>query len=342
VTLPQALYPDDARVSAFHARMLEAIEGLEPVESAALIRNEPASNVPSPVVTFERADTPMAALNDRPRADMQVVSPSTFDVLRMAIVAGRGFLPNDTVDAARVAVVSRLSAERFWADRSPIGTSIRLGADSTSIRIVGVVADVELNWYDGDARPTIYVPDAQAPSRTTSVVVRTRVDPLAVAGEVRAAVARLDAAQSIGGLEPLATSIADSLSPIRVVNHLLVTGATVACFLAAIGVFGVLAQSVAQRLGEFGVRFALGATPRSIASMVVRDALVTGAIGLAGGMVFASAIIRLAGSALVGLFALDGSAVAAVVVCTITLVVAAALAPAMRAARVDVGALLRS
>jgi len=342
ITLPPARYPDDAHVGAFHTRLLEAIEDVSSIEAAALIRNEPASNVPSPLAAFERLDAPARSASDRPRADLQVVSPSTFAVLRMPVLEGRGFASTDAAESARVAVVSRLAMQHFWTDRNPIGTSIHIGESAAPVRIVGVVSDVELNWYDGAARPTIYVPDAQAPSRTTSVVIRTRVDPVSTARDVRAVVARLDGAQPIGGLEPLATSIADSLSPIRVIERMLEIAAGVACLLAALGLFGVLAQSVRQRVREFGVRFALGATPQSIASMVVRDALVTSACGIVAGLAFAAAIVRLAGSVLVGVMTVGAATMVLVAAGTVALVIASALAPALRAARVDAGTLLRS
>ena len=341
LTLPPARYPDDASVAMFHKRMLDAVDRVSGIDSAALIRNEPASNVPSPLVAFDRLDSPARAATDRPRIDLQTVSERTFDVLRISIAEGRTFVATDAAGSARVAVVSRGAAERFWPDRGPIGTLARVGDDRSPIRIIGIVADVELNWYDGGARPTMYVPDAQAPARTVSVVVRTRTDPSAVAREVRAAVTSLDPAQPIGGLEPLAASVADSLSPFRVVNRLLATGAVVAALLAGIGIFGILAQAVRERRREFGVRYALGASSRSIAAMILRDALATSVIGVVIGLPVAAAIIRVAGSALAGLIAVDAVAMTAVVGCTIALVVAAAVTPAIRAARVDVGGLLR-
>lgn len=341
LTLPPAQYPDDRRMGDFHARILDAVAALPSIEAAGLIRNEPASNVSSPLVTFERQDAPSRSVNDRPRADLQTVSASTFDVLRIPVLKGRGFVSTDAADSARVAVVTQLASQRFWADRNPIGTSIRIADGRTPVRVVGVVGDVELNWYDGAPRPTIYVADAQTPSRTTSVVIRTRADPVSAAREVRVAVARLDPAQPIGGLEALTVSIADSLSPIRVIEVLLETAAVVASLLAALGVFGILAQSVAQRLGEFGVRFALGAAPQSIASMVVSEALLTSAFGVAAGLAFAAAIVRVAGSVLFGLITVGATTTIAVVASTIVLVVGSALVPAVRAARVDVAALLR-
>jgi len=341
LTLPPWRYPDEASVRAFHDRALDELAALPGVAGAALIRNEPASNVPNPVVPFDRLDAVKQSASERPRADVQVVSPGTFELLRLRIVKGRGFLPTDSGAGARVAVVSEDAARRFWADRDPLGTAIALPPGSAPARIVGVVRDFELNWYDPEPRPVIYFADAQAPARTTSVLLRTHTDPIAASREVRAAIARLDRMQPIGGLEALSTTVADSLSPVRVIDRLLAAGAAAAALLAVIGVFGVFAQSVSQRMREFGVRLALGATPLSIARAVLGEALVTAGLGLAAGVGVAVAVVRTAQASLLGLADLNASAVLLVLAAIPALMSAAALLPALRASRADVAALLR-
>jgi len=341
LTLPSWRYPDDLRLRAFHERLLADLTALPGVDAAAFVRNEPASNVPNPVVAFERRDAVSRSPAERPRADVQVVSPSAFAVLRLRILRGRGFLATDTADRARVAVLSDDAVRRFWADRDPIGTTIDVPPDPRPARIVGIVGDLRLNWYDPEPRPVIYLADAQAPARSTSVLVRTSIDPIAVSRQVRGAVAALDRLQPIAGLEPLATTVADSLSPVRVIDRLLLAGAAAAALLAMIGVFGILAQSVSQRLREFGVRFALGATPWSIARMVLVDAAATAGAGLVAGLGVAIAGVRAAGASLLGLADVNGAVVLAASAAIAALMLAAALVPARRASRVDVATLLR-
>jgi len=335
LTTPAWRYPDDVRVSEFHARVVEALDALPGVRQTALIRNEPASNVPNPDMTFQRGDTPPQSPGEQARAGVQIVSAAAFDVLRIKLVDGRVFLPTDTVQSARVAVVSREAVRRYWTDRNPIGTVVQLGADRISVRIVGVVDDLRLNWYDPVRTPVIYLPDTQSPARSVSVIVRTRIDPSAVAPLVRAAIGGIDSLQPIAGLEPLSTTIADSLSPVSVIERLLIASAIVAALLAAVGVFAILAQSVSQRRREFGVRFALGATPASIARTVLEDAASTAAAGIAAGLALAVPAVRIAQGSLLGLAAIDVYVVLVVVVSTAIVVVGAALAPARRAARVD-------
>ena len=239
-------------------------------------------------------------------------------------------------------MISHTAAKRFWPDRPPVGTTIRLEGVPRPVRIVGVVADLTLNWYDPQPRPTIFLTDAQSAARTTTVIVRTRTDPMSLARPIRAAVAELDDRQPVSGLEPLSTTIADSLSPIRVIERLLLVGAAVAAGLAALGIYGVFAHWVAARQRELGVRFALGATRPGIAWLVLRDALVTAGCGLAAGVASAAAAVRLAAGALLGVPSLSIGTVVVVTACAIALTIAGSLAPARRAARVDVADLLRS
>jgi predicted permease len=341
LTLPENRYPDSTRIALFHDALLDRIRGLPGVENVALIRNEPASNVPNPILAFDREDRPALQPGDMSKADVEVVSPSVFETLRLAVLAGRSLTIADGVDSSRVAVISQTAAKQLWPDRNPVGTTIRFERAPRPVRIVGVVADLTLNWYDPQPRPTIFLPDAQSPARTTSVIVRTHEDPMSLARAVRAAVARLDDRQPVSGVEPLSTTIADSLSPVRIIEHLLLVGAAVAAALAAIGIYGVFAQWVASRQRELGVRFALGATRRVIAWLVLRDALTTASIGLVAGVASAALAVRLAAGTLLGVPSLSVASGLGVTACAVALALAGSLGPARRAARVDVADLLR-
>jgi putative ABC transport system permease protein len=341
LTLPEARYGDARRIASFHAALLDRLRGLAAVEQASLVRNEPASNVPNPIVAFDRGGDRARRSADRPRADVEVVSPAAFAMLHLDVLSGRALSGDDGADAARVAVVSRTAARRFWPDRTPVGATMTMGDDQQPVRIVGVVSDLTLNWYDPATRPVIFLPDAQSPARTTSVLVRTRTDPLSVAGAVRAAVTALDARQPVSSLEPFSTTIADSLAPIRIIERLLLVGAALAAGLAALGIYGVLAHWVRARRRELGVRFAVGATRSMIGRMVLREALTTAGGGVVCGLGAAIALVRLAGGSLLGVPALDARAALVVCACAIAVTLVGAVGPARRAARVDVAELLR-
>jgi hypothetical protein len=123
-----------------------------------------------------------------PRADIQVVSPEAFEALHLDVLAGRALGDTDSADSARVAVISRTAVRRFWPDRDPLSSVIRLGTDSRPIRVVGVVSDFMLNWYEPETRPIVYLADAQQPARTTTAILRTRV-------QMEHTLARIDALQ---------------------------------------------------------------------------------------------------------------------------------------------------
>jgi len=314
---------------------------LPEVETAALIRNEPASNVPNPIAPFQRDDAPALQPSDAPRADIEVVSPRIFETLRLGVIAGRPIREGDGLGGLPVAVISQTAARRFWPDRDPVGTNVRFipGAASAGVsnageaepvRIVGVVSDFTLNWYDPDKRPVIFLPDNQTPARTTSVIVRTMTTPMSIARRVREVVARLDDRQPLSEIQPLSDAIADSLSPIRVIEQLLLGAAALSALLAAAGIYGVLAHWVGSRHRELGVRFALGATHRSIAGLVVREALLTAGAGGVAGMALAIIAIRLTAGALLGVPSLDARVIVLVAGGVFVLALAASLGPARR------------
>jgi putative ABC transport system permease protein len=341
LTLPETRYPDAARIAAFHARLVDALRGLPEVEGVALIRNEPASNVPNPIAAFQREDLAPVQPGETPRIDVEVVSPAAFETLHLEVASGRALADEDGPEAPRVAVISRTAAHRYWPDRDPIGTRIRFERETQPVRIVGVVSDFALNWYDPNARPIVFLADAQSPARTTSVIVRTRRDPLSLARPIRAAVARLDDRQPLSGVEPLSASIADSLSPVRIIERMLIVGAALAAALAALGIYAMLSHAVSARRREFGVRYALGATRAIIGRLVWREALTTGAAGIVAGVLVTAVAIRAARSALLGVPSLDARAVVAVAIAAIAVTLAGAFGPVRRAANVDVAVLLR-
>ena len=164
--------------------MLAGLRESTEVESAGLIRNAPASNVPSPATLFTVVGRAVPSPSDASSADLQTVTGDTLRTLAVDMVAGRPLSSRDGPEAPRAAVISRAMARRVWPSRAEssgsdpraaVGASIRLGLDpaASSITVVGVVADFRLNWYDPEPRSVIYLPDAQAPARQATVVIRT-------------------------------------------------------------------------------------------------------------------------------------------------------------------------
>ena len=353
VALPAWRYPDDARIVEFHDRLLAGLRESTEVESAGLIRNAPASNVPSPATLFTVVGRAVPSPSDAPSADLQTVTGDTLRTLAVDMVAGRPLSSRDGPEAPRAAVISRAMARRVWPGvptewgriRAP-PSARRSGSVSIrrhpSITVVGVVADFRLNWYDPEPRSVIYLPDAQAPARQATVVIRTTTDPRALAGAVRALVRRLDPLQAITPVWPLTQEIDQSIAPVRMIGLLLLGLSAVAILLAAAGIYAVLAQWVAARRVELGLRLALGADAASLRQMVLRETIMMALAGVGVGAPLAVLATAAAGTAALGLRSADPATVGVVAAFAFAVAVASSAIPAARAAATDPARLLRS
>jgi putative ABC transport system permease protein len=343
VTLPASRYPDDQHVVDFQNRLVERINALPGVSEVGLIRNEPASNVSNPLTTFTIEGRAPLALSDTPRADLQTMSWSGLNALRVRVLRGRALERSDTSVTPRVAVISDSMARRFWPTGDPVGTRLRLG-DSTApwTTVVGVVTDLKLNWYDPEARPTIVVPHAQAPSRQMRVMVRASVDPISLAGPIRAIVSQLDPLQPVNGMQRVDDVVSESISPVPVLGWLLLTGGALAVVFSATGIYGALSHWVSTRRREFGIRIALGASGTDVSQLILNQVLTLAIIGLGIGLPLGFAGLALLRSSLFGLASVDLATASEVAVFILGVATLAALAPARRARRIDPLALLQS
>ncbi len=343
VTLPASRYPDDQRVVDFQNRLVDRIGALPGVSRVGLIRNEPASNVSNPLTTFTIEGRPPLALNDAPRADLQTMSWSGFEAVRVRVLRGRGLASSDTSFTLRVAVISEAMARRFWPASDPVGVRIRLGdAPAPWITIVGVVTDLRLNWYDPEPRPTIIVPHTQLPSRQMRVMVRTTIDPIRLAAPIRAVVSQLDPLQPINGMQRVDDVVAESISPVRVLGLLLLIGGVLAVAFSATGIYGTLAHWVSTRRREFGIRIALGASGTAVSRLILTQVLTLTIVGLAAGLPLGMAGLALLRSSLFGLAAVEPGTVGEVAAFIMAVAILAAFVPATRARRTDPSVLMQA
>ncbi len=344
INLPPRAYPDATRIVEFQNRMLAGLSVSPEIEAVALIRNAPASNVSSPMTAFVIGGRAAPAAGDAPRADLQVVSAGALRTLRVDVVAGRGLEHSDTASSARVAVISRAMARRLWPSADPVGATLRLGleTDAPGVTIVGVVGDLRLNWYDAQPRSVIYVPHEQSSTRQMTVLARTRIDPKHVAARVRAIVRTLDERQPIGALQPFTDTIDQSLSPVRIIGVLLGGSGLLAAFLAATGIYAVLAHRVASRRQELGVRLALGLGRPALVRLVLREAFTMTTIGIVVAVPLTVAATTAAGTAALGIPPADVATVLVAATIAYGIAIAASIAPALRASRTDPATLLRA
>jgi len=338
IRLPEKSYPENSRIASFYDRMLRGSASLPGATAAALVTNSPASNVDNETTFFTINGRPAVKASEAPSADLQISSPDYFTVLRIPLVAGRSYTVADNTNAARVAVISRSMAARYWPNGGELGQQIRLeAADSTEpwMTIVGVVEDVRQNWWNPTSRPTIYEPFFQSPQRLMVFLMRVSSNPEGYVSGVRDVVRGIDDQLALTGVGTLEKEITDSIAIIRIMGVLMALFGCVALALSSVGVYGVLAEGVARRIPEIGVRLALGAEPRDVMKLVLGQALKLTGIGLAIGVPIAFAVNRAMSSLIFGIVSINLPLLAGFALLLLVVALAAAYIPARRAMRVD-------
>jgi predicted permease len=270
-----------------------------------------------------------------PTADFLGASADYFDAIGVPVLRGRAFDAHDRDDAAPVALVSRGLARRHWGDADPVGQRISLDRGQSWRTVVGVVGDVRQTGLAQEPKDSVYLPFLQFPGFSSSLFVRTMVDPREVADQVRAQVRVLEPEAAVSGVRTLEEIRHEALSSPRLTTVLLGLFAALALAISAAGLSGVLAYSVSQRTQEIGIRMALGAAPGRVLAMLLGQGLAAAAIGLGLGLVGAIGLSRLISGLLFGVEPTDplcflGSAL---VLSAVALV--ACLLPARRATVID-------
>ncbi|UCG88846.1 MAG: ABC transporter permease [Gemmatimonadota bacterium] len=310
---------------------LTAVPG---VESAALADNMPfMGGTSSGTVTLETSSG-MHETN----VERSAVSPSYFRTLGIPITRGREFTGEDGPDAKPVAIVSDGMAQRYWPNEDPLGRRLKrstLESDSPWVTIVGVAADVRHQGLDVAPRPKIYTPYAQAPRSRVDVLLKTRVPPAVVAGAIREAIADYDPIVPLPNIRELESVISLSVAAPRFRTGLVSLLAIIAGLLAVVGVYGVVAYTMAQRKSEMGIRMALGAKQSDVVRSVLGRGAALAAAGLAIGAAIAWAAVRLLNSFLFQTSAHDPATFLAAVIVLALAALAASYLPARRATRVD-------
>jgi putative ABC transport system permease protein len=340
INLPAATYqrPDRLRFATTLQQRLASLPG---VQSASL-----AGGLP-PLRRINANDTEIEGYQPTPDGPAQnvdywnVVGNDYFKTMKIRTIEGRTFEPADDGDSAqRVVVINQALARRFWQG-SPIGRRVNPGFANPKVwsTIVGIVEDTKNAGMDKPAAPELYLQANQvaqfALSTNMNFVVRTDGDPQTLAGSIRGAVREADPSLPVYGLRPMSEVVARSMVQPRFLSLLLATFAGIALFLAAIGIYGVMAYAVAQRTQEIGVRMALGAQRLHVLRLVFGQGFVLLAIGTAIGLVGAFGLTRLMHSLLFEVTPTDPLTYSAVVVLLAVVALFACYIPARRATRVE-------
>ena len=294
--------------------------------------------------------SPFRASNAAPDADTDantsLVGPRFFSTLGIPLIAGREFTATDSSTSQQVAVVNEAFAKKFNLGRNAVGTRMELGRNSTpklDIEIVGLVQDAKYSEVKGEIPPQFFLPHRQRNTRgVMNYYVRSSLDASQMNGAISRIVADLDRNLPIENLRPMEDQVRERSETDLLLARVSVGFAGLATLLAAIGLYGVLAYSVAQRTPEIGIRLALGADAARIRRMVLRHVGRLTLVGVIAGLAGAVVLARLAASMLFRVGGFDPAVMFAAVAAVVAVALVAATIPAVRASRIDPAAALRA
>jgi putative ABC transport system permease protein len=337
VDLPESKYSEESDQIAFFKQALERIRNLPGADSVGAVSDLPLSGAEE-IDAFTIEGRPTESLSDMPLADFRYTDHNYFNTMRIPLIAGRYLTQQDNETAQGALVISQALARRFYPNEDPVGKRIKPGGENSGTPwriIVGVVGDVKHSGLDKEARPQLYLPYLQGPEGRMTFVVRTTSDPTGLIGAMRNEIWAIDKNQPINNVKTLEEYASASVSKDRFNLTLLAVFAAVALILAAVGIYGVMSYSVAQRTREIGIRMALGARASDVLKLIVRQGVVLTLVGVAAGIGGALLLTRFMSSLLVGVSATDPVTFTVIPLIMIVAALAACLVPARRATRVD-------
>jgi putative ABC transport system permease protein len=331
--LPTARYRERQEIARFYETVIERLQQSPGIRNASAVSTLPMSDVGQAMALPFNVEGQPPPPSEDPLADVRIVAPAYFDTMKIALLAGRFLDERDTQDRPRTSVINETMARMYFPDRSPLGQIIQNPHGRSEV--VGVVADVRTQGLDRAPKKQVYLPLRQSPTAGMAVVARTERDAGAFGRTLQEVIWSVDPAQPIFQLSTMDQILARAVFLPRLSMTLLATFALVALMLAALGIYGVLSYSVAQRTREIALRMALGSDGGRTIAMVVHHSLVLIGIGAIAGMVGAALLARWLAQVLygVGPFDIPSFGLAATVLVLASLL--ASFLPALRATRVD-------
>jgi len=304
ITLPVARYSQPARQADLFRQLLERAAALPGVKAAAATSYVPLSGA-FRFVFFCPEGRVCEGIGKDPVIAQRQITPDYFEATRTPLRRGRPFTAADTAQSLPVVIVNETTARRYWPGADPIGKHLANSRDKVQREVVGVAADVKFRSLDAPNIEEMYLPLAQSPWPSMTVLVRSDTDPRPLVAAVRRELARLDPDIAVSGVQSLDEIVSGSVAQPQLVERVVAVFAALALVLASIGIYGVMSYSVAERTRELAVRMALGAGPREILRLVLGEGLGLTAAGLVLGLAVSLAATRLMSSLLFGVSATD-------------------------------------
>jgi putative ABC transport system permease protein len=334
-------YEDPVQLDNFYRRAVQRIETLPGVESAATVTSLPLERGPDMGYAVE-------GQSDEGGAQWRAVSTGYFRTLRLRLLRGRVFADSDTSQSTPVVIINESFARRHWPGREAVGERLTIGKNQNvgdpPRLIVGVVSDVKESGLDTAPPLVTYVPTSQVPRTVGKMinalipahwVIRARVDPMTVVNAIRNELKQVDPEQPVSNIRTMDEVLSQSLVLRSLSAGLLGVFAGLALLLAAIGVYGVMSYSVAQRTHEIGIRMALGASRNTVIGMVLRQAGVVALFGVGFGLLAAGALTKVMTSLVYGVSATNPFTFIGVALALTAVALISSYLPARRAMKVD-------
>lgn len=333
LSLPTVKYAKAVDQVNFFDEVLRRVSELSGVRSAAMSATLPLSwKRITPMLPEGQPNVPLA---QRPFLDIEAISPQWFQTLRVPLRSGRMFTTADNQQAPKVLIVNETFARRFWPGQNPLGKRIVVGRWTEGGEVVGVAQDIQNHGLGQEPQAQVYIPFAQLPWSNMNLLVRTAVPPETMISQIRAQISSVDPDQPVTSILTVEQLMDNSRTQPRFMMLLLGVFSLTALALAVVGIYGVLAYSVAQRQHELGIRLALGAGTSDILRLVVRQGLLLAGSGVVVGLIAAFLMTKLMSSLLYKVGTHDGVTFVVVPLLFLGIGVLTSYVPARRATKVD-------
>jgi predicted permease len=344
VSLPPAQYNTADKQEAFFHTVLDGLSQSPGVAAAGAGFPIPFAGS-DPTASFEIEGHPMAPGDPGPHGAIRTVTPGYFKALGIPLLKGRYFTDDDRKGSQAVAIIDENLAKAYWPNEDPIGKQMRNGDSGPWATIVGIVGNIRFTTLAGEeqsgaitmssGKGSYYYPVYQNQSPFGFLIVKTAGNTAAGDTAIRQAVRGVDANLPVSNMKTMDARIAESLGPQRFATNLLAVFAGLAILLAAVGLYGLISYSVAERTNEIGIRMALGARPVDVLQMVLKQGAKLALIGAAAGIVAGLLLMRAMQSFLYGVSAADPLSFAGAAILLILVALLACYIPARRATKVD-------